>query len=839
MLASAARDESALVRAEAVKAAIEFEGLSAAEVIFEVATRPLDPELNDVLAYARGRINVDHMISEAIASQTELSDAAQAYAIATAAPDLLLKMRKSPKVYNALLSREGIPAKYRREALEAMAKAHDRTLLQQLVATLKEAEAAKQSSLNDLAAMLPSIATETGDDKSLLKQVADQTGSSVVRSAAYTALLMSDSSPQLWRHAVSSRQHLQDFLTSVRKVAGKEQAEVFFPLVRQLLFELPESLRSGGDDVKSHDGPAVSFEYYAPNPKDVSIETLNGLQPALTGQIAKFETFVPGGAKDAFATRQTTSIAVPSTGEYTFYLASDDGSRMVLDGEEIIDNDGLHGIVEKSHKVRLDAGMHALVVTYFDNGGGDGLQVSWEGPGFTKQVLDATVLRPPGSGNLKQQALEVIAAWPGHLDQKIQDFSKLIVDDSLTATAIRAMSALPSKTVSEKLSQDESIAILKRLLERAAAATPVEQQTDAFTDMLRLGTSLVSVTDAAVPDAAEQLKKLRAGIPVKADPKVMQLGAEVYARESHCATCHQPSGQGLPNLYPPIDGSLWTTGNEDRLIRLVLDGMHGTIEVKGKRYSSPPLPPMTGFRHLLNDEEIAAVLTYVRNSWSNRAKPITAQHVARMRGINRGEDASFWSAVDLLAEYPMEDGSVAVAQASTDGWIPKLIKEWKATDFSPSDLAEQGRSFESGERSFKRIGCIQCHKVNDEGGVFGPDLAKLEDKKRNAAYILGSMLDPSKDIDDKYAMRSYLTTSGELIAGFVVSQTDDEIHVKSDPLNQDKPTVVLKDDIEFEKKNEKSAMPTGLLNYFTKEEILDLVAYVLAGGNRSSDVYKK
>ncbi|MEZ6092587.1 MAG: PA14 domain-containing protein, partial [Pirellulaceae bacterium] len=469
LLASAARDESALVRAEAVKAAIEFEGLSAAEVIFEVATRPLDPELNDVLAYARGRINVDHMISEAIASQTELSDAAQAYAIATAAPDLLLKMRKSPKVYNALLSREGIPAKYRREALEAMAKAHDRTLLQQLVATLKEAEAAKQSSLNDLAAMLPSIATETGDDKSLLKQVADQTGSSVVRSAAYTALLMSDSSPQLWRHAVSSRQHLQDFLTSVRKVAGKEQAEVFFPLVRQLLFELPESLRSGGDDVKSHDGPAVSFEYYAPNPKDVSIETLNGLQPALTGQIAKFETFVPGGAKDAFATRQTTSIAVPSTGEYTFYLASDDGSRMVLDGEEIIDNDGLHGIVEKSHKVRLDAGMHALVVTYFDNGGGDGLQVSWEGPGFTKQVLDATVLRPPGSGNLKQQALEVIAAWPGHLDQKIQDFSKLIVDDSLTATAIRAMSALPSKTVSEKLSQDESIAILKRLLERAAA----------------------------------------------------------------------------------------------------------------------------------------------------------------------------------------------------------------------------------------------------------------------------------------------------------------------------------------------------------------------------------
>lgn len=318
----------------------------------------------------------------------------------------------------------------------------------------------------------------------------------------------------------------------------------------------------------------------------------------------------------------------------------------------------------------------------------------------------------------------------------------------------------------------------------------------------------------------------------------MKLGAEVYARESHCATCHQASGQGLPNLYPPIDGSLWTTGNEDRLIRMVLDGMHGTIEVKGKRCSSPPLPPMTGFRHLLNDDEIAAVLTYVRNSWSNRAKPIDAKHVATMRAIDRGVNASFWSVVDLLTDYPMEDGNVAVAQASTDGWIPKLVKEWKQSDFSEADLATRGRSFDTGAVAFRRIGCIQCHKIGNEGGVFGPNLAELDVKKRNPDFVLRAMLDPSKDIEEKYATKVYLTASGEVFSGFVVKETKTEVHLKSDPLNQDKPTVVQKEDIEVEKKSDKSAMPNGLLNYFTKEEILDLVAFVLAGGNSAHDIYK-
>ncbi len=837
LLEAAAADTSALVRAEAVKAALEFDGLVPAEVIFAVATRSTDPELDDVLNYARNQINVDKMVAEAIKNKQPLSPAAEAYALASASPELLLQMKKSTAVFEALLTRDSIPERLRRDALAELANSNSRTPLQQLVASLTAAESKRLGSLNDLANLLPSLAGKSAEDQLLLQKLAGTSQSPEVHKAAYTAWLASGNAEVIWRDASGSRARLSALLSCLPSIRDETKLAPLFPLVRELMFEVPASLNTAEDSLDIKLGPPVAFEYYQPNPNNVAVETLDKAKPKLVGTLDQFQVYMPGGERDGFATRQTASLLVAQSGTYSFFIASDDGSRLYIDGKQVIDNDGLHGVVRKSGQVNLDAGLHQIVVTYFDNGGGDGLEVSWEGPGFTRQAIDATVLRSKSSGNLKQQALAAIAAWPGRQDEKISDFTKLIKSNSLTGAALTALAAINGNEVSKKLTPADATSVFNALVARASQATPVEKQSAEFADWLELGARLVRVTKTE--GGVKQLRALRDSIPVKADPKVMQLGAEVYSRESHCATCHQPSGQGLPNLYPPIDGTLWATGNEDRLIRMVLDGMHGTIEVKGNRYSSPPLPPMTGFRQLLNDEEIAAVLTFVRNSWSNRAKPITPQQVAKMRAIERSKDETFWSVVDLMQEYPMEDGSVAIAQASTDGWIPKLIKDWKSSDFSEADLAIKSRSYNSGATAFKRIGCIQCHKVGSEGGEFGPNLAQLEKKKQTASYVLGSLLDPSKDIDPKYALKTYLTTDGEVISGFVVSETDKEVHVKSDPRNPDKPTILLKEDIEQEKKSDKSAMPNGLLNYFTKEEVLDLVAYVLAAGDKNSDLFKK
>ena len=271
------------------------------------------------------------------------------------------------------------------------------------------------------------------------------------------------------------------------------------------------------------------------------------------------------------------------------------------------------------------------------------------------------------------------------------------------------------------------------------------------------------------------------------------------------------------------------------MISLVLDGMHGAIEVKGKRYSSPPLPPMTGFRQLLNDEEIAAVITYVRNSWSNRAKPVSAQQVAKIRKIERVQ-GEFWYANDLMKKYPLEDGRKPI-ESSGDGWIPKFVQKWRLDDLRTDAVAEGKRSHATGQLYFNRLGCAQCHKLGEKGGNFGPNLADLDTKKRTASHVLESILEPSKDIDAKYQTKTFFMASGKIVTGLVVSETGDELRVLTDPLNPTKPTVVKKDEIDDQQTTKASIMPDGLVNWLTEEQIYDLVAYVLAGGQKDHALY--
>lgn len=134
--------------------------------------------------------------------------------------------------------------------------------------------------------------------------------------------------------------------------------------------------------------------------------------------------------------------------------------------------------------------------------------------------------------------------------------------------------------------------------------------------------------------------------------KLFVKGAEVYSREGHCITCHQPDGEGLPAaMFPPLSQTKWVLGSEERLIKLTLHGLMGPIEVKGKAY--PGQVPMTAFRQL-SDGELAAVLTYVRNSFKNQASVITPAKVKEVREATKAR-AGFYAPDRLLKEHPHED----------------------------------------------------------------------------------------------------------------------------------------------------------------------------------------
>jgi mono/diheme cytochrome c family protein len=129
-------------------------------------------------------------------------------------------------------------------------------------------------------------------------------------------------------------------------------------------------------------------------------------------------------------------------------------------------------------------------------------------------------------------------------------------------------------------------------------------------------------------------------------------GKEIYGREGYCVTCHQPDGNGLSaSGFPPLSRSQWVTGSDERLIKLVLKGMQGPIEVAGHKYGGAV--PMTPFGGMLKDDEVAAVVTYVRNSFGNKASAVTAAKVKQVRAATKAK-TGFYTSEELLKQHPME-----------------------------------------------------------------------------------------------------------------------------------------------------------------------------------------
>jgi uncharacterized protein len=125
----------------------------------------------------------------------------------------------------------------------------------------------------------------------------------------------------------------------------------------------------------------------------------------------------------------------------------------------------------------------------------------------------------------------------------------------------------------------------------------------------------------------------------KPNAEVHQRGAEIY--NLTCVACHQPTGAGLEGAFPPLDGSDWVTGDPTLPIRIVIGGLQGPVKVSGQDYNSV-MPPHVD----LDDQKISDVITYVRQSWSNDAAPVSAAQVKEIREKDKDRTAP-WTAAEL------------------------------------------------------------------------------------------------------------------------------------------------------------------------------------------------
>ena len=153
---------------------------------------------------------------------------------------------------------------------------------------------------------------------------------------------------------------------------------------------IPSSaLRPDDGTTEPTEESGVRYSYYEGD--WTQLPNFDNLTPIKTGVLLNF-TLSPAEQEDYYGFQYTTYIEVATAGSYTFYTNSDDGSKLYVNNQLVVDNDGLRPPVEKSGSIDLSAGRHKLVVDYFEGYGGQSLEVSYAGPGISKQLIPDEVL---------------------------------------------------------------------------------------------------------------------------------------------------------------------------------------------------------------------------------------------------------------------------------------------------------------------------------------------------------------------------------------------------------------------------------------------------------------
>ncbi|MGK0270573.1 MAG: YVTN family beta-propeller protein [Cocleimonas sp.] len=135
--------------------------------------------------------------------------------------------------------------------------------------------------------------------------------------------------------------------------------------------------------------PGVSYEYFEGTWS--VLPNFDNLTPITTGTFSNFN-ILPRARNDNFAFRLSARINITQAGDYTFYTSSDDGSRIWIDGNLVVENDGVHAIQERSGQINLSAGQHSIVVGFFERAGGEGLTVQYSSPNISKRQIPNSIL---------------------------------------------------------------------------------------------------------------------------------------------------------------------------------------------------------------------------------------------------------------------------------------------------------------------------------------------------------------------------------------------------------------------------------------------------------------
>ena len=158
-----------------------------------------------------------------------------------------------------------------------------------------------------------------------------------------------------------------------------------------------------------------------------------------------------------------------------------------------------------------------------------------------------------------------------------------------------------------------------------------------------------------------------------------------------------------------------------------------------------------------------------------------------------------------------------------------------------SEAAETGmtqRDFENGREMFAAAACYACHRFGNAGGMTGPDLTGAGGRY-SPHDLLDQIINPSKEINEQFAPIVVTQKDGSIVSGVVVNLNGNNVTLNTDLSDPNQRVNIDRTQVESIEVSKVSPMPPMLLNMLTKEEVLDLLAYTLSGGDAENEMFKK
>ena len=192
---------------------------------------------------------------------------------------------------------------------------------------------------------------------------------------------------------------------------------------------------------------------------------------------------------------------------------------------------------------------------------------------------------------------------------------------------------------------------------------------------------------------------------------------------------------------------------------------------------------------------------------------------------------------DLLAKKPVIKSPFEIMAAAMIG--RKYVKQWKLEELSQaSTTGLKNRNFDRGRKMFAAGGCFACHRFANEGGMTGPDLTGAGGRY-SPHDLLEQIIDPSKEINEQFVPVIVKMKNGDIVTGVVVNMNGERVSVNTDMFDPNQRVNVNRPQVESIEPSKVSPMPPGLLNLMQKDEVMDLLAYILSGGDRNHSAFKK